>query len=83
MQILRTEYISKSFGGTKALSEVCFDLEESEVHGLVGQNGAGKSTLSRILYGDLLSDSSRIYLYDKKINIRDTRDAGQMVLYDI
>ena len=35
------------------------------------------------MYGDLLSDSGRIYLYGKKINIRDTRDARANGIYMI
>lgn len=45
--------ISKSFGITKALSDVDLDLYTGEVIGLVGPNGAGKSTLMKILTGIL------------------------------
>jgi ribose transport system ATP-binding protein len=43
--------VSKTFGGTKALSDVDLELRAGEVHGLVGQNGSGKSTLIKILAG--------------------------------
>ena len=43
--------LSKTFGGTRALSKVCLDVLVGEIHGLVGQNGSGKSTLIKVLAG--------------------------------
>src|SRR5256885_7528718 len=43
--------IAKSFGATRALDRVDFDVMPGEIHALVGENGAGKSTLVRILGG--------------------------------
>jgi ABC-type sugar transport system ATPase subunit len=43
--------VSKSFGSTRALSGVTFDVVPGEVHVLAGENGAGKSTLIKILSG--------------------------------
>ena len=49
--LLRTEKLSKSFNGVYALSNINFEVEAGEVHGLVGENGAGKSTLIKMLTG--------------------------------
>jgi ribose transport system ATP-binding protein len=43
-QLLSISGISKEFPGVKALNNVHFDLNEGEVHAIVGENGAGKST---------------------------------------
>jgi ribose transport system ATP-binding protein len=54
--------ISKSFPGVQALSSVDFDLEEGQVHALVGENGAGKSTLVNIIAGLQSPDSGLMEL---------------------
>ena len=41
--------ISKTFKTTEALKDVSFEVNDSEIVGLLGENGAGKSTLLRII----------------------------------
>lgn len=43
--------IVKTFPGVRALDGVDIDVDEGEVHCLLGQNGAGKSTLIKVLAG--------------------------------
>ncbi len=43
--------ITKKFSGVKALDQVNLEVEEGEIHALVGENGAGKSTLMNVLSG--------------------------------
>ena len=71
--ILELNNISKSFGPTKALSNVSFNLKESEVHALVGENGAGKSTLIKILAGIHQPDSGEIILNGSAVTINGPR----------
>ncbi|TMC70572.1 MAG: sugar ABC transporter ATP-binding protein [Chloroflexi bacterium] len=43
--------VSKTFGETRALTDVSLAVFAGECHGLVGRNGAGKSTLVTLLTG--------------------------------
>lgn len=48
---LEVRGVTKSFGATKALSDVSLVVPAGSIHGLLGQNGAGKSTLVKIMTG--------------------------------
>ena len=78
-KILEMNHISKSFGGAKALSDVHFEMEEGEVHALLGENGAGKSTLMNILSGVITADSGKIIFLGKEYTaptIKEMEEAG-------
>ena len=60
MTILEMSHISKAFGGSQALSDISFSVEEGEIHALLGENGAGKSTLMNILTGVIPADAGTI-----------------------
>jgi ribose transport system ATP-binding protein len=54
--------VRKSFGATRALKNVSFEVAPGEVHALIGENGAGKSTLMKILSGAHQPDSGTVEL---------------------
>ena len=62
--------IDKRFTGVHALRQVDFDLEEGEIHALVGENGAGKSTLMKVLIGINPKDSGEIHCLGHQFNPR-------------
>lgn len=50
-EMLRTEGLSKHFGGLAAVSDVDLVVHRGEIHCLIGPNGAGKSTLFKLVVG--------------------------------
>ena len=65
--VLRTEALSKRFGGLAAVSEVSIDLRHGEVHAVIGPNGAGKTTLINLLSGNFAPSSGSIRFDGREI----------------
>lgn len=74
-RILSMQGIEKRFGDVKALDDVGFDLNEGEIHALLGVNGAGKSTLIKILSGVYTKDAGTITIADKAYDLGSPRAA--------
>ncbi|MEN9687471.1 MAG: hypothetical protein RL381_483 [Actinomycetota bacterium] len=77
-QLLSVSGVSKEFPGVKALNNVHFDLNEGEVHAIVGENGAGKSTLMKILSGIYKKDSGDIKYKGNSVNITSPFEAQKL-----
>jgi len=54
------EHLYKSFGDTRAVEDVSFEVEPGQVFGLLGPNGAGKTTIIRIMLDIFKPDSGRV-----------------------
>ncbi len=65
--IVQMENIIKRFPGVLANDHVSFQVDEGEIHCLMGENGAGKSTLMNILYGLCAQDSGDIIIRGEKV----------------
>ncbi len=84
--LLEMKNITKTFPGVKALDNVNLQVEEGEIHALVGENGAGKSTLMNVLsgiypYGTYEGD----IVYDGEVcqfgTIRDSEAKGIVIIH--
>ncbi|MFM8702734.1 MAG: ABC transporter ATP-binding protein, partial [Planctomycetia bacterium] len=49
--LVRTEHLTKRYGGFTALDGCSLSVPEGAIFGLLGPNGAGKTTLLRLLMG--------------------------------
>ena len=84
--LLEMKNITKTFPGVKALDNVNLQVEEGEIHALVGENGAGKSTLMNVLsgiypYGTYEGD----IIYDGEVcnfnTIKDSEEKGIVIIH--
>ena len=65
--LLRTEKLTKHFGGLKAVDSIDFELEVGEVRGLIGPNGSGKSTFFNLVSGIYRPDEgSRVWIDEQE-----------------
>jgi ABC-type multidrug transport system ATPase subunit len=58
--IIKAYGIGKKFGETRALNNITFNVDESEIFGFIGPDGAGKTTLFRIITTLLIPDEGHI-----------------------
>ncbi len=62
MAILKTENLSKHFGGVYAVSQLSVGFEKGAITGIIGPNGSGKSTLTNLLTGVHAFDKGAVIL---------------------
>ncbi len=84
--LLEMKNITKTFPGVKALDNVNLQVEEGEIHALVGENGAGKSTLMNVLsgiypYGSYEGDIVYNGEVCKFSNIMDSEGKGIVIIH--
>ena len=59
--LLRTEGITKAYGGVQALNGASIAVEAGTVAGLIGPNGSGKTTLFNIITGYERPDAGEVW----------------------
>ena len=58
--LLKTQGLSKSFGGYSAVTDVDLAIRKGTIHAVIGPNGAGKTTLFNLITGVLPPTHGRI-----------------------
>jgi ABC-type branched-subunit amino acid transport system ATPase component len=65
--LLRTDGITKAYGGVHALNGATISVGEGTVAGLIGPNGSGKTTLFNVITGYERPDAGEVYFGDMTI----------------
>jgi ABC-type sugar transport system ATPase subunit len=73
--VLKLEHLTKRFTGVIAVNDVSLDIEENEIHAIIGENGAGKSTLCKLLTGIYVPDDGTIELFGEQVRFDHPSDA--------
>lgn len=61
--VLRTENLTKVYGGHKAVNAVNIHVKKGDIYGFIGKNGAGKSTLMKMVAGFASPTEGKIELF--------------------
>jgi len=68
--LIELKNVTKSFGGTKAVSDCSLSLEGLKIAGLIGPNGSGKTTLFNLITGLIRPDGGEIAFGGQRIDGR-------------
>ena len=77
--VLKTEDLTKHYGGVHALEGANFEMKKGEHVAIMGDNGAGKSTFVRQITGVEQRTRGKVWLYGEEVNFAgplDAREAG-------
>jgi fructose transport system ATP-binding protein len=82
--ILKTEGLTKHYGGIHALVDADFEIKEGEHIAIVGDNGAGKSTFVRQITGVEQRTGGRVWFDGKEVMFQgplEAREAGMECVF--
>jgi len=69
-QAIKVRNVNKTFGSTRAVDDVSFDVYKGEIFAMLGPNGAGKSTTIRMILDILKPDQGSIEVLGGPLNDR-------------
>lgn len=67
LPIIELQNLTKVFGTTVAVDNLCFSIESGKITGLLGPNGAGKTTTIQMMLDLVLPTSGNVLIFGKNI----------------
>src|SRR5437773_1422687 len=65
--LLRTEALTRAFGSLIAVDRVDVTVRRGELRSIIGPNGAGKTTFFRLISGETVPTSGRVWFGERDI----------------
>jgi len=65
--LLRTEKLTRAYGSLIAVDRVDMAVRQGELRSIIGPNGAGKTTFFRLISGEVVPTSGRIWFRDREV----------------
>jgi ABC-2 type transport system ATP-binding protein len=65
MNVIEIKNLTKTYGSSRGISDLSFNVEEGEIFGFIGPNGAGKSTTIRTLLSLIKPTSGSATIFGK------------------
>lgn len=73
MSVLEVRDIHRNYSKKEVLKGVTFQIDSSEIVGLIGKNGAGKSTLFKVITGILKQKSGTVKILDQEVSSKNRK----------
>jgi ABC-type Fe3+/spermidine/putrescine transport system ATPase subunit len=73
--------VSKAFGKATVLSDINFDVNESEILVLLGASGSGKTTILRVIAGLEMPGTGNVIFHGKDVTDLPARERGTGVIF--
>ena len=73
MSVLEVRDIHRNYGKKEVLKGVTFQIDSSEIVGLIGKNGAGKSTLFKVIAGLLKQKSGTVKILNQEVSSKNRK----------
>lgn len=73
MSVLEVRDIHRNYGKKEVLKGVTFQIDSSEIVGLIGKNSAGKSTLFKVIAGLLKQKSGTVKILDQEVSSKNRK----------
>jgi len=80
MNVIEIKNLTKTYGKSRGITDISFNVEEGEIFGFIGPNGAGKSTTIRTLLSLIYPTSGSATIFGKDI-VKDAPEIKKEIGY--